>query len=269
MKRDIIRIDEDLCNGCGQCVDACAEGAIQLVDGKARVVRLEYCDGLGACVGECPTGALQVVQAEAPAWDVRSTEAHVRLTRGEEGLRRMRAQHDAHPVAPTAPAPAPVREEPCGCPGSAARTLKSAQAAAPVATQGLPPRVNPSDLQQWPVQLHLVPIRAPFFQDKELVILSTCAPVASADVHWRFLRGRAVVVACPKLDRTEPYVEKLAGIFQSNRIPRVLVVRMEVPCCGGLVAMASRARDLSGRRDLVVEEVVVGLDGQIQGQRGI
>jgi len=261
MKRAIIQINEERCTGCGQCVDACAEGAIQLVDGKARVVRTEYCDGLGACVGDCPTGALQVVEVEAPAYDSKATEAHVRLTRGEAGVHRMRAQH-AH-----APLPHHGHDEPCGCPGSAVRMPKAPSAAPAVATDGLPAKVNASELQQWPVQLHLVPVRAPFFQDKELVILSTCAPIASADVHWRFLRGRSVIVACPKLDRTEPYQEKLAAIFANNRIARVLVVRMEVPCCGGLVATAVRARDASGRADLPVDEIIVGVEGEVQGRR--
>jgi hypothetical protein len=128
---------------------------------------------------------------------------------------------------------------------------------------GLPARVNASELSHWPVQLHLVPVRAPFFGDRELVVLSTCAPVASADVHWRFLRGRAVVIACPKLDRTEPYVEKLAAIFAQNPIPRVQIVRMSVPCCGGLTHIVRDAVRLSGRHDLVVEEITVDLDGAI------
>ena len=136
-----------------------------------------------------------------------------------------------------------------------------APVAAPVA--GLPGKVNASELSHWPVQLHLVPVRAPFFGDRELVVLSTCAPVASADVHWRFLRGRAAVIACPKLDRTEPYVEKLAAIFAQNPIPRVQVVRMSVPCCGGLTHIVRDALRLSGRQDLVVEEVTVDLDGTV------
>lgn len=272
MRRPIIEIDEKLCNGCGQCVDACAEGAIKLVNGKARVVRDEYCDGLGACVGECPVGALKVVEREVADFDARATEAHVRLTRGEAGVRRMQEFHGAH-GAPTAPAPVASMAHGHGhggggCPGSQVRMAAAGPApAAAVAGSGLPARVLPSDLGQWPVQLHLVPVRAPFFQDRELVVLATCGPVASADVHWRFLRGRSVVVACPKLDHTEPYLEKLAGIFQSNRIPKVLVVRMEVPCCGGLTQTVLGARTRSGRADLPVEEIVIGLDGAVQGSR--
>ena len=131
----------------------------------------------------------------------------------------------------------------------------------------MPGQMVRSDLEQWPVQLHLVQPGAPFFKDKELVILSTCSPIASADVHWRFIRGRGVVVACPKLDRTEPYAEKLAGIFRESNTPKVIVVRMEVPCCGGLSMIAREALALSGRTDLVVEEVVVALNGDVRDVR--
>ncbi|MDY0059642.1 MAG: 4Fe-4S binding protein [Myxococcota bacterium] len=266
MRRPIIEIDERLCNGCGECVTACAEGAIQLVDGIARVVKEEYCDGLGACLGECPTGALQIREREAPAFDEAAAQEHVRRLRGEAAPT---AHHPPAPAAHQPPAPAPAPAAPSGgCPGSRATTLRSA-APAPQAIQGtgLPARLNPSDLGQWPVQLHLVPTRAPFFADRELLVLSTCAPVASADVHWRFLRGRSVVVACPKLDVTDPYVEKLAAILRDNRIPRVVVLRMQVPCCGGLTRLVALAVRASGRPDLIVEEVVVGFEGEVVGQR--
>lgn len=262
MKRAIIEIDRDLCNGCGECVSACAEGAIQLVDGRAAVVKEEYCDGLGACLGECPTGALRVVEREAPAFDPAAVEIHLRATRGEAAVAAMKAVH-----APTTPPRFVPPTEACGCPGSQVRTHRPAAPPPTTGDAGLPPRLNPSDLSHWPVQLHLVPVRAPFFAHRELVVLSTCAPVASADVHWRYLRGRAVVVACPKLDRTEPYVEKLAAIFAGNAIPRVLVVRMEVPCCGGLTRFVAEAWQRAGRPDLVVDEVVVATDGAVLDTR--
>jgi NAD-dependent dihydropyrimidine dehydrogenase PreA subunit len=268
MLRPILKIDRDLCNGCGQCVTACAEGAIQMQDGKAVVVKEEFCDGLGACIGECPTGALVIEQREAPEFDPDAVASHL------SQLGRPPAPHAAphgRPAMHPAFLPPADDGQPCGCPGSAVRMgggSRPAPRPAPPADQGLPGRVQPSELTHWPVQLHLVPIRAPFFQDgRELVVLSTCAPVASADVHWRFLRGRSVVVACPKLDRTDPYVEKLGAIFASNPIPRVVVVRMEVPCCGGLVRIVEEARARSGRQDLVVDEVVVATDGEILGTR--
>lgn len=270
MLREIIEIDEELCDGCGQCIDACAEGAIQLVDGKARVIKEEFCDGLGACIGDCPTGALEVVEREAPSYDAVATEQHVEATRGLEGVARFRQQHAMH----QARQPQPPRQghdhghghSGGGCPGSRMRDLaaETQTEAAPISGDSLPSKVNQPDLAQWPIQLHLVPPRAPFFEGKELVLLSTCGPVASADVHWRFLRGRSVVVACPKLDQTEPYLQKLAGIFANNAIPRVEVVRMEVPCCGGLTELAEQARRLAGRNDLVLDETVIGLDGAVR-----
>ncbi len=246
------------------------------MDGKAKVVKDQFCDGLGACIGDCPTGALKIIERDAPAYDSAATEVHVRKLRGEDGVRRMRGMHDDDP-APAAAQAAPVSPHAGhdhganggGCPGSRMRVLEpAAQGAKPaaLAADGLPNKVQPSDLGQWPVQLHLVPTQAPFFQDKELLILSTCAPVASADVHWRYLRGRSVVVACPKLDLTGPYVEKLTAIMASNRIPKVVIVRMQVPCCGGLTQMVLEAHANSGRKDLVVEEAIMAIDGSMMGQ---
>ncbi|MBT3192728.1 MAG: 4Fe-4S ferredoxin [Verrucomicrobia bacterium] len=266
-KRKIIEIDEAKCNGCGNCITGCAEGALQLVDGKARLVKEQFCDGFGDCIGTCPTGALTIIERESEEFDVEATRQNLYITQGEEAVRRMDSANEAHdrgehPTTPTAPQG--------GCPGTRMR-MPSAKVAAAVpttaATQG--GQMVRSDLEQWPVQLHLVQPGAPFFDNKELVILSTCAPVASADVHWRFLRGRSVVVACPKLDNTDPYVDKLTGILQNTTIPKAIVVRMEVPCCGGLSMMAKEALQRSGRNDLVVEEVTVGLTGDILSSQTI
>ena len=150
-----------------------------------------------------------------------------------------------------------------GVPGSRVRFTEHTAPAEPVGFDG-PRQAIPSELRQWPVQLHLVQPGAPFFSNRELVILSTCGPVASADVHWRFLRGRSVVVACPKLDDTRPYAAKLGAILRDPTIPKVVVVRMEVPCCGGLTTIAREAAALSGRRDLIVEEVTLGVNGDLQ-----
>ena len=260
MKRRIIEIDETRCNGCGDCITGCAEGALQLVDGKAKVVKEQYCDGFGDCVGTCPTGALRIVEREAAAYDLDATREHVLRTGGAEALKRFdeaSAEHDARQP----PAAAPQMG---GCPGLQIRTGKQADAKPqPAEQQAVSGQVIRSDLEQWPVQLHLVPPTAPFFEGRELVILSTCSPVASPDVHWRFVRGRALVVACPKLDRTEGYVEKLTAIMAQNRIPKVIVVRMSVPCCGGLTRLALQAHGFCGRDDLVLEEVTIGLDGEL------
>ena len=155
-----------------------------------------------------------------------------------------------------------------GCPGMQVRMKKAEEAKAKAAaTTEASGQVIKSDLDQWPIQLHLVPPAAPFFDGKELVVLSTCSPVASPDVHWRYVRGRSLVVACPKLDKTEGYVEKLSAIMAQNNIPKVIVVRMEVPCCGGLSMMTQQAHAMSGRSDLVVEEVTIGLDGELRATK--
>jgi ferredoxin len=210
-------------------VIGCAEGAIQIVDGKAKLVKADFCDGFGDCVGTCHTGALQIVAREAPGFDERATVENLRATGGEEAVRRYEAAQARH--------------------------------------AGGGPVIIPSELQQWPVQLHLVRPGAPFFKDRELVVMSTCGPLASAEVHQRYLRGRGVVVACPKLDNTAPYAEKLAGIFAEPGIPKVIVVIMEVPCCGGLSQLARQALAGSGRHDLVVEEHTLALTGELKQVR--
>jgi len=281
MKRKIIEIDEALCNGCGNCVTGCAEGALAIIDGKARLVKEQFCDGFGDCIGHCPTGALQVIERDADEFDIDATREYLRETHGEEAARRMDEANLRHEqqhggAAKPAPAPAPASHGHGGCPGSMMRASLKANAASsadpvapsPVGAAG-PSRVMPSEIDQWPLQLHLVQPGAPFFKGKELVILSTCSPVAAPDVQWRFLRGRSVVIACPKLDRTDPYVEKLAAILSDPSIPKAIVVRMEVPCCGGLSRMATMAAEASGRTDLVVEEATITLDGQLAGVQRI
>ncbi len=237
MKRKIIEIDEELCNGCGNCVTGCAEGALQIVNGKAKLVNEVFCDGLGACIGTCPTGALKIIEREASEFDEVAVEEHL----------------EEQKQPPTG-----------GCPGMQVRFGKELKVEkSKVERPEVSGQVIPSELNQWPTQLHLVPPVAPFFANRELVVLSTCAPSASPDVNWRFIRGRAIVIACPKLDRTDGYVEKLAEIFKSNGIPKVIIVRMEVPCCGGLTMMVKEAAQKSGRIDLIVEEATVGLNGDL------
>jgi ferredoxin len=233
MKRKIIEIDEAKCNGCGACVTGCAEGALAIVNGKAKLVSDVFCDGLGACIGECPTGALKIVERDALEFDEASVQRKV-------------------PPAG-------------GCPGMQIRFAEQSKVGKlKVERHGASGQVTPSELNQWPTQLHLVPPVAPFFKNRELVVLSTCSPSASPDVNWRFIRGRAIAIACPKLDRTEGYVEKLTEILKSNGIPKVIIVRMEVPCCGGLTMIVKEAARQSGRADLIVEEAVIGLDGELR-----
>ncbi len=269
--RPIIRIDEEKCDGCGECIVSCAEGALAIVDGKARLVREIFCDGFGDCVGRCPTGALTIEERPADAYDPEAVRLHVAETRGEEGLRNFEKAEREHrsrakPAPPSsglvglnAPAGGSRSESPAGLPGRGT-ALRNATG---VSGDALPAQAIPSELRQWPVQLHLVQPGTPFFRRRELVVLSTCAPVASADIHWRFLRGRAVVIACPKLDRTEGYVEKLSAILTEPTIERVIVVRMEVPCCGGLNRFVLRALNACGRPESMSTEVVVGVNGDL------
>ena len=264
-KRQIITIDEELCNGCGECVTACAEGALQIVDGKARLVKEQFCDGFGDCIGDCPTGALKIEEKESEEFDEQATKDYLRETQGEDAVKRMEVAAEKHEQVSGLSPQVSGGGEGGGCPGTRMRmNLKSDSQAQATSGNGLPSKVNNSELDQWPIQLHLVQPGAPFFSDKELAVISTCAPIASADVHWRFIKGRGVVVGCPKLDRTEGYAEKLGEILKDPSIPKVIVVRMEVPCCGGLTAIVKEAVSLSGRSDLVFEEVTVGLDGGVR-----
>ncbi|NCB37623.1 MAG: 4Fe-4S ferredoxin [Erysipelotrichia bacterium] len=257
--RKIITVNEELCNGCGNCITGCAEGALQLIDGKARLVKETYCDGFGDCIGTCPTGALKIVERESEEFNFDHTIRHVENIRGEEGAKLMRDAHKMHEQK-LAAAKSPRSG---GCPGTMARMTHPKQAAASPVAEGAMPVVMKSEISQWPLQLHLLPVRAQFFDNRELVVLSTCSPVTSPDVQWRYLRGRSVAIACPKLDRTDGYVEKLAEIFVSNNIPRVIILRMEVPCCGGLTAMVKAALERSKPQGLVVDEVTMSIEGEI------
>jgi ferredoxin len=257
MLRKVVEIDEAKCDGCGDCVPSCAEGAIALVGGKAKLVGDVLCDGLGACLGECPRGAITVVEREAAPFD-------------EAAVRRHLAREVPVPAPVPVPVPVPARprlsvlsgpQEAGGCPGSRSTSLPRE----PVAADA-PAATGQSRLGQWPVQLHLVPVRAPYFQGADLLVAADCVPFAYARFHDDFLDGRAVVVGCPKLDDVSPYVEKLTAIVAQGGVRSVTVVRMEVPCCGGISRMARQAVAASGR-DLPFRDVVVGLDGQVHPER--
>jgi NAD-dependent dihydropyrimidine dehydrogenase PreA subunit len=241
MKRMIIRIDEEKCTGCGLCVPNCAEGSLEIRDGKAVLVKEALCDGLGACLGHCPEDALIVEEREAAAFD----EALVEQRLAELGRPPLADAPAGHAAPP-----------PGGCPGS--QVLQMAPSSAPRA----PAAGDPSALEQWPVQLTLLPPTAPFFQGAELLLTADCVPFAMPDFHDRFLRGHAVAVACPKLDNAGAHFQKLIQVFRDGGLAGVTVVRMEVPCCGGLSNMAKEALRESGA-DLVLREVVVGRDGRV------
>jgi len=245
--REIIEIDEALCNGCSACVSACAEGAIQLIDGKARLVKDEYCDGLGACLGDCPTGALRVIQREAPEFDEVAVEGH---------LTNIGRSPEAHQQRHTHPAPSPHQapHAPGGCPGSMMREFAPRQAAA-VATD------TPSALRQWPVQLHLVPPTAPYYRDADLLLAADCAAFACGDFHARFMADHAIAIACPKLDDPSGYVDKLAAMITDGGIRSITVVMMQVPCCRGLQRLVDLAMQTAARR-IPVRTVVLSLEGE-------
>ena len=230
MLRKIITIDEEKCNGCGACAAACHEGAIEMVNGKARLTREDYCDGLGDCLPACPTDAISFEMREAPAYD-------------EAAVLAAKAAH-AESAAPL----------PCGCPGTASRSIRSeapAQASAPVTSQ----------LQQWPVQIKLAPVNAPYFKGAHLLIAADCTAYAYGNFHNEFIRGRVTLIGCPKLDEGD-YAEKLTRILTFNDIKSVTIVRMEVPCCGGIENAVKRALQASGKF-LPWQVVTVTTDGRL------
>ena len=236
MIRKIIHIDEEKCNGCGACAAACHEGAIAMIDGKARLMRDDHCDGLGDCLPACPTGAITFVEREAAAYD-------------EQAVARSRQEKAA------------AATQPCGCPGTRARSL-SHQAACPAPTAAA--ANAQSQLAQWPVQIRLVPVQAPFFDGAELLIAADCTAYAYAGFHEQFMRGRVTLIGCPKLDAVD-YSEKLTQILQSNNIRSVTVARMEVPCCGGLENAVRSALRSSGKR-LPLQVVTVQVNGSLLPQ---
>ncbi len=229
MKRKIIKIDESKCNGCGLCIPGCHEGALQIVDGKAKLVADVYCDGLGACLGECPQGALTIEEREAVEFD---------QTIVDQRLSALRAQKSG------------------GCPGNAMRQMNRP---APACAEIGPVQ---SQLGHWPVQLMLVPPAAPFLREADILLCADCVPFALPDLHTRYLAGRPVLVGCPKLDDSDHYLEKLTGLFKASRPKRVTVLRMEVPCCGGLAWLAEEARQASGL-DFPVVIHTIGIQGGI------
>ena len=236
MKRRIIEIDREKCNGCGACAAACHEGAIAMVDGKAKLMRDDYCDGLGDCLPACPTGAIAFVEREAAAYDEKAVLENRQRKMRKEGMTL-----------------------PCGCPGTQSKTIQRAEC-----EDEEPSRMNTkpvSRLSQWPVQIKLVPVRAPYFDGAKLLIAADCTAYACAAFHEEFIRGRITLVGCPKLDGVD-YSEKLTEIIRNNDIKSVTVVRMEVPCCGGLENAAKTALQNSGKF-LPWQVVTISTDGRI------
>jgi ferredoxin len=233
VKRKIIKIDEEKCNGCGLCALSCAEGALEIIDGKAKLVSENYCDGLGACIGECPEGALIIEERAAPDFDEEAVKHYLKEKRKAEA------------------------ELPCGCPSHTLTQFDRPETKGSVAADAVH---HESMLSHWPVQLRLVPPHAPFLKNADLILVADCVPFAYAGFHQDFLKDHALLVACPKLDDFDAHLERLTEIVRQAKLNSLTVVRMEVPCCSGLAHMARQAIAASGQ-DVPFKEEVIGARG--------
>ncbi len=240
--RKVVRIDEGKCDGCGECVPSCAEGAIAVINGKAQLVSDIYCDGLGACLGHCPQGAITIEEREAAAFD--EAETHKHLARLSRQIAR--------------PAPLPMVEAPHRCPGSMSRSLGSRTSrVSPLSAGDIP-----SELTNWPVQLTLVPPTAPYLKGADLLFVADCVPFALPDFHQRFLRNRPVIIGCPKLDQPEFYAKKLAEIIRVAEPNSLTVIHMEVPCCSGLTRIAEYAAS-AAESSIPLPDITIGIRGDV------
>jgi len=241
--RQIIRIDEEKCDGCGDCVPACHEGAQAIINGKAKLVNDIYCDGLGACLGKCPRGAITIEERDTVAYDEEATARHIAMLK----------------IRQTMTAPTPTG----GCPGSASRTLTPTASACPATTNASP---GVSELRTWPVQLKLVSPNAPFLSGADLLLCADCVPFAVPDFHSRFLAGKVLLVGCPKLDDLNFYHQKLMTIFAEAKPGSITILKMEVPCCTGIAQAALQARE-SVSPELPASVYTIGINGDIRQER--
>ena len=247
IKRKIIKIDEERCDGCGQCVLGCAEGALAIVDGKAKVLSDNLCDGLGACIGECPQDALKIIEREAEAYDEVAVEAH------------LADQDQGKPVQSVG------KSMPGGCPSAQIQSFSPCKTANNPVTQAT---IQDSALSHWPVQIQLIPPHAPFLKGADLLIVADCVPVAFPGLHQELLPGKAVMIGCPKFDDGEAYIAKFAAIFETAGIKSITVVVMEVPCCSALPVMVQKGLKKSGAQ-IPFSQIVVSTRGQIIETRKI
>jgi ferredoxin len=238
--RKIIEIDEERCDGCGLCVPSCAEGAIQVIDGKARLIADKFCDGLGACLGECPQDALQVIEREADEFDEEAVEQHLKAAEQTE--------------------PATEESMACGCPSSQVRSFE-AEKACPMSAPTVAAGPGESALSHWPIQIRLVPPTAPFLKGADLLVLADCVGVAYPGLHGDLMAGKAVMMGCPKLDDGEAYIEKFAEVFKTANPRSITIAMMEVPCCSGLANIVKEALKASGA-SIPLEEVIYSVRGE-------
>ena len=255
VKRRIIEIDEEKCNGCGSCLPACPEGALQIIDGKAKLMKEGYCDGLGACLGECPQGALRIIEREADAYDTKGVITHLQEQSPE--LLEKHLRHLAEHAGELSGGPG--RQGTVSCPSEAVLKWEKQGPDEKPAEAGR----KSSELRQWPIQLHLVPPFAPYFQNSDLILVADCVPFAYANFHQDFLKEKAIAIGCPKLDDVRAYKQKVEQILENADVKSLTVIRMEVPCCYGLVHLAREALEKSGK-DIPFETVTVGVKGEIQ-----
>lgn len=248
MIREIVKIDEEKCNGCGLCVPACAEGAIKIVDGKAKLLADNLCDGLGACLGHCPQDAIIIERRNAEEFDEEAVDAHL-------------GQSVQAPAAPAGGCPSTRVMSPSGPAGGGCPSARAQQVSPGQGGAGDTAERRASRLRQWPVQLHLVPPTAPFLQQADVLLAADCVPFAYADFHQDFLTDKALLIACPKLDDTSPYLDKLVAMIQQSQIRSLTVLHMEVPCCSGLIFLARQAIEASGR-EVALETIKIGINGE-------
>ncbi len=237
MKRNIVFIDEDKCNGCGLCIPNCAEGAMKIIDGKAKLVDDRFCDGLGACLGHCPQDAIKIIERDAPEFDEHEVKKHLAVEKKT----------------------VPKHEIPCACPGSRAVDFRN-ETKTRKATEEVAKRQS-SELRQWPVQLTLVSPQASYFKDSDLLVAADCVPFAYPNFHSDFLGGKSLIIGCPKLDDAEFYVDKLTEILKSNKIRSITLVNMEVPCCFGLQNIVEEAMQKAGKV-IPIRQTVITIRGE-------
>lgn len=285
MKRTVIKIDEKICNGCGQCVTGCHEGALQLINGKAVMISELYCDGLGACIGECPVGAIELEEREAEPYSEEAVMerivpkgektilAHLKhlkehnenalLMQGIDYLRRNNLTIDLSDIQHKKKR----KELPCGCPGSMARTIQPNKSVKPFSEKDIVEAALPkqtSELRQWPVQLHLLNPRNGYFEGADVLLAADCTAFTTANFHSHFLKGKTLAIACPKLDNNiDTYIEKLTVMIDDSQINTLTVLIMEVPCCAGLLKIAKAARE-KATRNVPIKAMILSLDGEVK-----
>ena len=256
IKREIIRIDEEKCDGCGLCIPSCPEGALQIIEGKAKLVKESFCDGLGACLGDCPQGALTITEVEVEGYDEEGVIAHIK-EESPELLEKHLAHLKAHADE------LPEHHSHAGitsCPSAQMLHWEGKEEAGEEKVR------TSSELRQWPIQFHLVPPGAPYFKNADLALVADCVPFAYADFHADFLKGQAIAIGCPKLDDIDAYVDKLTQILGSSDIKSLKILHMEVPCCYGLVHIAREALRKSGKA-LPFESIIIGIKGEVLKER--